>query len=107
MVAAGNASSRQPEPEGCALSENGREREKEVGGGRRRDRKTEGVFPPIDRSCVCLFTCVCVCLRVCGCSLCFIMCVCGRCVSGQLSDTMIFCNHLGEYKKDELLEAAR
>ncbi|KAF7216893.1 transcript variant X1 [Nothobranchius furzeri] len=26
---------------------------------------------------------------------------------GPLSDTMIFCNHLGEYKKDELLEAAR
>lgn len=29
------------------------------------------------------------------------------CVSSHLSDTMIFCNHLGEYKKDELLEAAR
>lgn len=43
------------------------------------------------------------------CALCLIMCVCvwSVCVRSQLSDTMIFCNHLGEYKKDELLEAAR
>ena len=48
--------------------------------------------------CVCLYMCVWL-----------IMCVCvwSVCVGGQLSDTMIFCNHLGEYKKDELLEAAR
>ena len=54
-----------------------------------------------------LFPCLCVCL--CDCSRRSIMCVCvwSLCVSGQLSDSVIFSNHLGEYKKDELLEAAR
>lgn len=39
MVAAGNASSRQPEPEGCALSENG-EKERRTGGGGEIEKET-------------------------------------------------------------------
>lgn len=79
------------------------EREKER---RRRGRNRDGVFPQLIDSSVCVFVSLSVC--VCG-SFCLIMCVCvwSVCVSSQLSDTMIFCNHLGEYKKDELLEAAR
>ncbi|TRY99402.1 hypothetical protein DNTS_002014 [Danionella cerebrum] len=60
----------------------------------------------------CTDACVRVCLSVSvpafRCSLVTLASYC-CCLSFILSasDTMIFCNHLGEYKKDELLEAAR
>ncbi len=58
--------------------------------------------------CVRVFECVCVGLPAVHCSL-VTLASCCCCTSFILSasDTMIFCNHLGEYKKDELLEAAR
>lgn len=47
VVAAGNTSSRQPEPEGCALSENSREERK-----RRRWRRGCGGWRGIERKMV-------------------------------------------------------
>lgn len=41
------------------------------------------------------------------CSVTLASCCCCASLILSASDTMIFCNHLGEYKKDELLEAAR
>lgn len=89
MVATGNASALQPESEGCALSE-----------WQRNERRRDGWCDPPAPSLLPMLSVCLLCVR------CLTMCVWPVCV-GRLSDTMIFCNHLGEYKKDELLEAAR
>ncbi|KAA0719985.1 Tankyrase-1 [Triplophysa tibetana] len=56
------------------------------------------VKTPNNRSGLSAVRCTVVTLASCCCCTSFIL---------PASDTMIFCNHLGEYKKDELLEAAR
>lgn len=74
---------------------------------RQRTREKQGSIGALMPVRVCVWV-VCVGLPAVRCSL-VTLASCCCCTSFILfaSDTMIFCNHLGEYKKDELLEAAR